>query len=36
LLGDLLCSIANLLNGGNLLGQLTQIVSLLNQILAAL
>ena len=36
LLGNLLCSIANLLNGGNLLGQLTQIVSLLNQILAAL
>jgi len=36
LLGDLLCSIANLLNGGNLLGQLGQIVSLLNQILAAL
>jgi hypothetical protein len=36
LLGDLLCAIANLLNGGNLLGQLTQIVSLLNQILAAL
>jgi hypothetical protein len=36
LLGNLLCSIANLLNGGNLLGQLGQIVSLLNQILAAL
>jgi hypothetical protein len=36
LLGDLLCAIANLLNGGNVLGQLTQIVNLLNQILAAL
>ena len=36
LLGDLLCAIANLLNGGNVLGQLTQIVGLLNQILAAL
>jgi hypothetical protein len=36
LLGDLLCAIANLLNGGNVLGQLTQILSLLNQILAAL
>jgi hypothetical protein len=36
LLGDLLCAIANLLNGGNVLGQLSQIVNLLNQILAAL
>jgi hypothetical protein len=36
LLGDLLCQIANLLNGGNVLGQLTQIVGLLNQILGVL
>jgi hypothetical protein len=36
LLGDLLCAIANLLNGGNPLGQLAQIVSLLNQILGIL
>ncbi len=35
LLGNLLCGIADLLNGGNLLGQLIQL-SLLNQILAAL
>ena len=36
LLGNLLCSIAGLLNGGNLSNVLTQIVGLLNQILAAL
>ena len=36
LLGDLLCAIANLLNGGNPLGQLAQIVNLLNQILSVL
>jgi len=36
LLGNLLCSVANLLNGGNLSGTLTQLVSLLNQILASL
>jgi len=36
LLGDLLCGIANLLNGGNPLGQLGQIVNLLNQILGIL
>jgi hypothetical protein len=36
LLGDLLCAIANLLNGGNPLGQLAQIVNLLNQILGVL
>jgi hypothetical protein len=36
LLGDLLCQIANLLNGGNPLGQLAQIVNLLNQILGIL
>jgi len=36
LLGNLLCSVANLLNGGGLSTALNQIVSLLNQILAAL
>ena len=36
LLGNLLCAIANLLNGGSLSGLLQQIVDLLNQILAAL
>ena len=36
LLGNLLCSIANLLNGGNIANLLTQIIGLLNQILAAL
>jgi hypothetical protein len=36
LLGDLLCAIANLLNGGNVLGQLGQIANLLNQILGVL
>jgi hypothetical protein len=36
LLGDLLCAIANLLNGGNPLGQLAEIANLLRQILAVL
>ena len=36
LLGNLLCSIANLLNGGNLSNLLTQLVGLLNQILGSL
>src|SRR6185312_2771968 len=36
LLGNLLCSVANLLNGGNLSGVLSQLVSLLNQILGSL
>ena len=36
LLGDLLCQIANLLNGGTPLAQLNQIISLLNQILGVL
>lgn len=36
LLGNLLCSIAGLLNGGNLSNVLTQLVGLLNQLLASL
>ena len=36
LLGNLLCAVANLLNGTNLSGVLDQLVTLLNQILAAL
>jgi hypothetical protein len=36
LLGNLLCSIADLLNGGNVLGQLGQLVNLLNQLLGVL
>jgi hypothetical protein len=36
LLGNLLCSVANLLNGGNLSATLNQLVSLLNQILSSL
>jgi hypothetical protein len=36
LLGDLLCAIANLLNGGGILGQLGQLVNLLNQLLGIL
>lgn len=36
LLGNLLCAVANLLNGGNIGAILGQIVGLLNQILAAL
>lgn len=36
LLGNLLCSVANLLNGGNLANLLTQLTGLINQILAAL
>jgi len=36
LLGNLLCSVANLLNGGNLSNLLTQLIGLLNQILGAL
>jgi hypothetical protein len=36
LLGNLLCAVANLLNGGGLSNALNQIVSLLNQILGAL
>jgi hypothetical protein len=36
LLGNLLCSVANLLNGPGLSGALQQIVNLLNQILAGL
>jgi hypothetical protein len=36
LLGDLLCAIANLLNGGGILGQLGQLVNLLNQLLGLL
>ncbi len=36
LLGNLLCSVAGLLNGGNLGNVLNQITALLNQILAAL
>jgi hypothetical protein len=36
LLGNLLCDVANLLNGGNLSSALTQLVSLLNQILSSL
>jgi hypothetical protein len=36
LLGDLLCDVANLLNGGGVGGLLTEISALLNEILAAL
>src|SRR6185503_13630917 len=36
LLGNLLCAVANLLNGGNLSASLTQLISLLNQILSSL
>jgi hypothetical protein len=36
LLGNLLCSVANLLNGGNLSNLLTQLTGLINQILGAL
>jgi len=36
LLGNLLCSVAGLLNGGNISNVLSQITDLLNQILAAL
>ena len=36
LLGNLLCSIANLLNGGNLNNLLTELTGLLNQILGGL
>jgi hypothetical protein len=36
LLGNLLCAVANLLNGGSLSAILGQLVTLLNQILAAL
>src|SRR5579872_1017410 len=36
LLGNLLCDVANLLNGGNLSSTLTQLVSLINQILSSL
>jgi hypothetical protein len=36
LLGNLLCDVANLLNGGNLTGLLTNISGLLNQILGIL
>jgi hypothetical protein len=36
LLGDLLCDVANLLNGGGLTGLLSEIGILLNEILAAL
>jgi len=36
LLGNLLCAVANLLNGGNLTNLLTQLTGLLNQILGAL
>jgi hypothetical protein len=36
LLGDLLCDVANLLNGGGLSGLLGEITTLLNEILAAL
>lgn len=36
LLGNLLCAVANLLNGGNLSNLLTQLTGLLNQILAGL
>ena len=36
LLGNLLCAMANLLNGGNLTGILDTLVSDLNSILAAL
>jgi hypothetical protein len=36
LLGNLLCAVANLLNGGNLSAVLAQLTILLNQILAAL
>jgi hypothetical protein len=36
LLGDLLCDVANLLNGGGLGGLLTEVSALLNEILAAL
>jgi hypothetical protein len=36
LLGNLLCSVANLLNGGNLTNLLTQVTGLINQILGAL
>jgi hypothetical protein len=35
LLGNLLCAVANLLNGGSLTGILDQLVSDLNAILAA-
>jgi len=36
LLGNLLCDVANLLNGGNLSAQLQQLITLLNQILSSL
>ncbi len=36
LLGSLLCSVANLLNGGNTTNLLTQLTGLVNQILASL
>ena len=36
LLGNLLCAVANLLNGSNLSAILNQLVTLLNQILSAL
>ena len=36
LLGNLLCAVSNLLNGGNLSSLLTQLTGLLNQILASL
>lgn len=36
LLGNLLCSVAGLLNGGNLSSVLTQLVGILNQILGSL
>jgi hypothetical protein len=36
LLGNLLCAVANLLNGGNLSNLLTQLTGLINQILAGL
>jgi len=36
LLGDLLCDVANLLNGGGLGGLLSEVSALLNEILAAL
>lgn len=36
LLGNLLCDVANLLNGGNLSNLLTQLTGLINQILAGL
>ena len=36
LLGQLLCAVANLLSGGNILAVLTQLLTALNQLLAAL